>query len=98
MTQRGQKLLIAEDGTRQVTTLAPAAELQKRIKPGDWNQCTIIARGPEIILKINGAVMSHVIDREKGKGADFVTAPPRTADESAVQEYPHQVSQVDLTN
>jgi hypothetical protein len=69
MTQRGQKLLIAEDGTRQVTTLAPAAELQKRIKPGDWNQCTIIARGPEIILKINGAVMSHVIDREKGKAA-----------------------------
>ena len=29
----------------------------------------IIARGPEIILKINGVVMSHVIDREKGKAA-----------------------------
>ena len=69
MTVRGQKVVIAEDGQRKVTTLAPAAELQKLIKPNDWNQYAIIARGPEIILKINGAVTSHVIDREKGKAA-----------------------------
>ena len=49
--------------------MAPAAELQKLIKSNDWNEYVIIARGPEIILKVNGAVTAHVIDREKGKAA-----------------------------
>jgi hypothetical protein len=69
MTKRGQKVTIAPDGRREEQTLADAAELQKLIKPNDWNQYEIIARGPEIILKINGQVMSHVIDREQGKAA-----------------------------
>jgi hypothetical protein len=69
MTNRGQKVTIDENGKREVATLAPAAELQKRIKPNDWNEYVVIARGPEIILKVNGAVTSHVIDREKGKAA-----------------------------
>ena len=69
MTKRGQKVVIAEDGERQVTTFANAAELRKRVKPNDWNEYVVVARGPEIILKINGIVMSHVIDREKGKAA-----------------------------
>jgi hypothetical protein len=63
MTVRGQLLVIGEDGRRKVTTLAPAAELQKLIHPNDWNECAVIARGPEIIIKINGVVMSDVIDR-----------------------------------
>jgi len=67
--ERGQKLVIAEDGKREVTTLAPAAELQKLIKPNDWNEYAILARGSEIILKINGTATAHVIDREKGKSA-----------------------------
>jgi hypothetical protein len=69
MTKRGQKVLIAEDGKRNVTTIAPSEDLQKLIKPNDWNTYEIIARGPEIILKINGAVTSHVVDLEKGKAA-----------------------------
>jgi hypothetical protein len=69
MTARGQKVVIDRDGRRDVTTLADAAELQKQIKANDWNEYAIIARGPEIIFKINGAVMSYVIDREQGKAA-----------------------------
>jgi hypothetical protein len=69
ITQRGQKVVIDEKGKREVTTLAPSAELQKHIKPNDWNEYAIIAHGPEIILKVNGVVMSQVIDREKGKAA-----------------------------
>jgi hypothetical protein len=69
MTQRGQKVVIDEKGKREVTTLAPAADLQKHIRPNDWNEYAIIARGPEIILKVNGVVMSHVIDRQQGKAA-----------------------------
>jgi hypothetical protein len=66
---RGQKVVIHEDGKKDVTSFADAAELQKTIKPNDWNEYEIIARGPEIILKINGVVTSHVIDSEKGKAA-----------------------------
>ena len=69
MTVRGQKVVIDENGKREVTKLAEAADLQKLIKPNDWNEYVIIARGPEIILKINGAVTTHVIDKEKGKAA-----------------------------
>jgi hypothetical protein len=69
MTERGQKVVIDEDGKRHIDKFADSAELQKHIKKNDWNEYVIIARGPEIILKINGVVMSHVIDREKGKAA-----------------------------
>jgi alpha-galactosidase len=69
MTQRGQKVVIDEDGRRDVTAPGDAAELQKHIKANDWNQYVIIARGPELVFKINGVVMSHVIDRQQGKAA-----------------------------
>lgn len=65
LTQQGQKVVIAEDGSKKVTELAPSAGLQKLVKPHDWNEYTIVARGHEIILKVNGAVFAHVIDREK---------------------------------
>ena len=69
MTQRGEKVVIDENGKREVTTFGDSAQLQKLIKPNGWNEYVVIARGPEIVLKINGVVMSHVIDREKGKAA-----------------------------
>jgi Domain of Unknown Function (DUF1080) len=69
MTQRGQKVVIDENGKRNVSAMPDAPNYQKLIKPNNWNEYTVIARGPEIILKINGAVTSHVIDREKGKAA-----------------------------
>lgn len=69
ITLRGQKVVIHEDGRRETTAMAPSADLQKHIKTNDWNEYVIIARGPEIILKINGVVMSHTIDRERGKAA-----------------------------
>ena len=65
LTQQGQKVVIGTDGTRQVSTLAASAELQRLVKPDDWNEYAIIARGPEIILRVNGAVFAHVIDHEK---------------------------------
>lgn len=69
MTECGQKVVIDERGGRTVTPLSPALDYAKVIRPSTWNEYTIIARGPEIILRINGAVTSHVIDREKGKAA-----------------------------
>lgn len=64
VAMRGEKVEIAEDGTRTVTKIGDSAELQKKIKANDWNDYEVIARGPEVILKINGTVMSHAIDRD----------------------------------
>ncbi len=69
MTQRGQRLVVAPDGRREVSALLPPVDWAKVIKQNDWNEYAVIARGPEIILKINGVVTSHVIDCEQGKAA-----------------------------
>jgi hypothetical protein len=69
VSRRGQKVEIAENGKRIVTKLGDSAKLLKLIKPNDWNQCEIIARGSEVTIKINGTVMTVVVDREKGKAA-----------------------------
>ena len=36
---------------------------------GEWNSYTIIARGPEITLKINDIVMCQVTDQQAGMAA-----------------------------
>ncbi|MBN1395767.1 MAG: DUF1080 domain-containing protein [Pirellulales bacterium] len=69
MALRGQKLEIDENGRRIVAKFADPAEMQKHIKAGDWNDYEVIARGPEMIFKINGVKTVHVIDRERGKSA-----------------------------
>lgn len=69
MARRGQKVVIDKNGNKKTTSFADPAELQKHIKTDGWNDYEIIARGPEIILKINGVVTAHVIDREGGKCA-----------------------------
>ena len=96
MALRGQKVVIDEDGHRDVTTFADAAELQKRIKPNDWNEYKIVARGPEMIFTINGVEMCRVIDKQEGKaaakGLHHPANPSRPADESAVQEHQDQTT------
>jgi hypothetical protein len=67
ITHRGQKVVIDENGQREVTPIGDPDALQKLIKLDNWNDYRIIARGHEITLIINGAVMSRTIDREKGK-------------------------------
>jgi len=65
VAMRGEKAVIDEEGNKKVERLGDTAELQKQVKANDWNDYHIIARGPEIILKINGVVMSHAIDRDR---------------------------------
>lgn len=69
LAKQGQKVVIAEDGRRAVTTLSPAKDVQKLVKANDWNEYAIIAQGAEIVIKVNGAVFSHVIDRQTGKAS-----------------------------
>jgi hypothetical protein len=65
VAMRGEKAAIDEDGNKKVERLGDTAELQKQVKANDWNEYHVVARGPEIILKINGVVMSHAIDRDR---------------------------------
>ncbi len=69
IAMRGQRVVVDENGKKQVTSLGDPAELIKHIKKEDWNEYCIIARGSEITLAINGVVMSQAVDHEKGKAA-----------------------------
>ena len=66
---RGQKVVIAPDGTRQVTALGDAAELRKKWKLEEWNDYRIVARGSEITLWINGVMTAQANDRQTNVAA-----------------------------
>jgi putative heme-binding domain-containing protein len=66
---RGQKVAIAPDGSRQVTSLGDPAELRKHWKLEDWNDYRIIARGSELTLFINGVMTAQADDRQTNQAA-----------------------------
>lgn len=63
LTQRGEKTIV-HDGNKdpKKERFAESADLQAKIKKEDWNDYHIIADGNHLIHKINGVVMSEVID------------------------------------
>ncbi len=61
---RGKKAVIREDGTRVEEEFATGDELQAKVKPEDWNDYEIVARGSRITLAINGHLMCEVDDRD----------------------------------
>ena len=67
VAMRGKKVLIDADGTKHVTEVADPAELLKKVKKEDWNEYHIIAQGNELTLKINGLIMTQVVDNDKNK-------------------------------
>src|SRR5262245_16151811 len=66
---RGQKTVIDEVGQKTSTRFAAAEELLKGINLEDWNEYHITARGPHIVLRVNGQVTAELEDRESGKAA-----------------------------
>ncbi len=65
LAERGQKVTIDEQGRKRVTgSVGDPAELLKVVKPNDWNDYTVIARGGQIVLKINGRTMCELDDRD----------------------------------
>jgi hypothetical protein len=76
LAQRGQKTVVERDGDRHkvnvVGSVGDRDELQAKIKEEDWNDYHVIARGFELVHKINGHTMVEVTDndeqarREKG--------------------------------
>ena len=62
--------MIDADGTRHVTQLGDPAELLQKIRPGEWNDYRILARGDQIRLEINGVLMAEAIDHHEKLAAD----------------------------
>jgi type 1 glutamine amidotransferase len=65
LAERGEKVVIDEDGKRQVVeAVGDPAELLRAVKPQEWNDYTVIAKGGSVVLKINGVTMCELDDRD----------------------------------
>ena len=54
-----------ETGKKQVMgTLGAPQPLLQLVKPGEWNDYTVFAKGGHVILRINGITMSELEDRD----------------------------------
>jgi hypothetical protein len=72
MGQRGDVVIVRanpEDPKKpkieKIATVGDPKELARAIKPGEWNDYTVIARGNQFIHIINGRVMSIGIDEDE---------------------------------
>ncbi len=70
MAARGEKVLWAKDGKKQVVgSLGDAAEIGAAIKRGEWNEYVIIAQGNHLQQIINGKPTVDVVDEDEAKRA-----------------------------
>ena len=70
MALRGEKVLWTGDSKKQVTgKLSTAEEVQAVIKPGDWNEYRVVAKGNVLQHFINGKQSVEVVDETKEKAA-----------------------------
>lgn len=65
VAMRGEKVVIAKDGKKEITRLGDPKELLQKVKKGEWNSYRIVARGPEMSLEINGTLMCQVTDQKE---------------------------------
>lgn len=64
LANRGERMLIATDGEHLVTSFDTAAALENAIRNRQWNDYTIVARGPVLQHIINGQLMSETVDQQ----------------------------------
>ena len=65
LAERGQSVMIGTNGVKEVLgALGESAKLLNAVKPDDWNDYTIVARGGHVTLHINGIAMSELDDRD----------------------------------
>lgn len=69
LAQRGEKVTINADGSKQVEKIGDPVELQAKVNHEDWNDYRVVARGNHLQHYINGVLMSEVIDNQKDKAA-----------------------------
>ena len=64
LAERGQKVVIDEQGRKEITPLGDPAQLLAAVKAKDWNDYTALAKGGSVVLKINGVTMCELDDRD----------------------------------
>ncbi len=69
LAARGESVVIDEDGKKTATKFADAAELLQGVDLSTWTDYRVVARGPHVVLEINGRKVSELVDRERGKAA-----------------------------
>ena len=72
MAYRGQVVEAAGLGSKRLmANIGELNALGTVIKPNDWNQYTVIARGPTLIHIINGQLMAVLIDDDPGSSNNW---------------------------
>lgn len=64
LAERGQRVVIDSQGSKQVTPLGDPAELLRIVKLREWNDYTVTAKGGRVVLNINGVTMCELDDRD----------------------------------
>ena len=68
LAQRGQKVVIDDAGKKNVVgKVGESDEIFKAIKPNDWNEYTITAKGNHLVQQINGVTTVDVSDEHIAK-------------------------------
>ena len=62
LARRGQRTVIDKDGNRKTERFADEDELGKLFDPHQWTEYHVIAVGNRISIKINGHLMSEIVD------------------------------------
>ena len=66
---RGTKVVIDKDGKKEITKVADPAKLMEHVKPNDWNDYHIIAKGNQLTFKVNGLTTIELTDNQSDKAA-----------------------------
>jgi hypothetical protein len=69
LAQRGQRVTIAQDGSKEVETFGDSAELGSKIAKGQWNRYRIVCKGNRLSHLINDQLMSETIDQQSEKSS-----------------------------
>ncbi len=64
LVERGSRVAIAADGTRQVEAFAPANQYAVLFRDNDWNDYRIVAIGEHVAVYVNGTLFSEMQDRQ----------------------------------
>lgn len=69
LAQRGQRVTIAEDGSKKVESIGDADEIAKVFRTDAWNEYRVVAKGNTLQHYINDTLTSEVIDGQTEKAA-----------------------------
>jgi hypothetical protein len=69
LAQRGQRVTIAEDGSKKVEMFGDAGEIAKAFHADAWNEYRVVAKGNTLQHYINDTLTSEVIDGQSEKAA-----------------------------